>query len=230
MPQNDARMFAAIIVSALEHVHARGYAYRDIKPENLILDREGYPKLVDFGFSKYLREGQKTSTLCGTPDYLAPELVLAKGHSRAADFWALGSLVYELLCARTPFEDERTGTVFKKIVASQEHLNFEQGFPPDARFFICQLLNPSPGMRLGMLNAGAEDVRKHRWFGGVDWGTLAARGYRAPFVPDLTGPLDSSRFDDFDEEDDRVEVYEGAQEPFESFSLGPAYEYVAPFP
>merc|ERR1711934_143757 len=104
--ENHARMYACNVLGGFEHIHATGYAYRDLKPENLLIDKDGYVKIVDFGFAIKMAPGQKTQTLCGTPEYLSPELVLSKGHDRGVDFWAFGILIYEMLCGGTPFADE----------------------------------------------------------------------------------------------------------------------------
>eukprot|EP00941_MAST-03F_sp_MAST-3F-sp1_P004890 g4890.t1 len=207
------------MISALAHLHEKGFIYRDLKPENILIDNGGYIRLIDFGFSKYLPDGKKTSTFCGTPDYLSPEIVLSKGHNRASDYWALGIFIFELLCRRTPFEDERTGNIFKKIIAAANHLKFQPGFSLDARSLICQLMNPNPGMRLGMLHAGINDIKNHRWFGGIDWTELVKMKYKTPYVPLVSGRLDASSFDIYSENlNDRNKGFKGDQSQFSIFS------------
>ena len=105
-------------------------AYRDLKPENLLMDNKGYLKVIDFGFAKHIpfnkngRAQAKSFTLCGTPEYLSPELVLSKGHDKSADYWALGCLIYELLVGHTPFQHDNQQEIFKRIIQSTRYLHF----------------------------------------------------------------------------------------------------------
>jgi cGMP-dependent protein kinase len=116
-----ARFYSSCVVSAFQYLHSMGVAYRDLKPENLLLDAEGYLKVVDFGFAKRIPFykgnvlSQRSFTLCGTPEYLSPELVLSKGHNKSVDYWALGCLVYELLVGTTPFQDQQQPKIFEKV-------------------------------------------------------------------------------------------------------------------
>merc|ERR1740130_606019 len=172
-----ARIYAAEVIAGLGYVHKCGYMYRDLKPENLMVDKHGYLKIVDFGFCKKIPFGKKSQTLCGTPEYLSPELVLQKGHTHCVDYWAFGCLVYELLTNDTPFADPQQSRIFKKIVNSDRlmpHM-FARGFPVKAKNLIEQLLQPIPAMRLGMQKNGPADIYAHAWFAGIDWEKLAAK-------------------------------------------------------
>ena len=126
-----ARFFSSCVVSAFQYLHSMGVAYRDLKPENLLLDADGYLKVVDFGFAKRIPFykgnvlSQRSFTLCGTPEYLSPELVLSKGHNKSVDYWALGCLIYELLVGTTPFQDQQQPKIFEKVpVAAPPLLSF----------------------------------------------------------------------------------------------------------
>lgn len=125
------------------------------QPENLIIDSSGYLKIIDFGFAKhipFMKNGVQHSqsyTICGTPDYLAPELVLSKGHDKAVDYWALGVLIYELIVGKTPFMDDNQPEVFRKIVHSKKYLTFKGNFGSSAVDIIRKLLTPSQSFRLG---------------------------------------------------------------------------------
>lgn len=113
-PHNTVRFYSAEIVTALEYLHQRNIVYRDLKPENLLLNRGGHLKLTDFGFAKKVTD--RTWTLCGTPEYLAPEVINSKGHNKAVDWWALGILVYEMYCGWPPFFDEQPLKIYEKIL------------------------------------------------------------------------------------------------------------------
>jgi serine/threonine protein kinase len=217
LPNHNTRWFAAGILAGLEHVHDSLWVYRDMKLENLLCDAEGYVKIVDFGFAKRLPRGKKTQTLCGTPEYFAPELVLSKGHDRAADLWAFGIVIYELMCGRTPFADDDQSKIFMKIVQCMKSLEFPRGFPRKARSLIKKLLRSKPGRRIGMMRGGCRDILQERWFTGIDWGTLAARKYAAPWRPELKGATDTKMFEKY-EEDVEVEAFgDGDDAIFEGF-------------
>lgn len=162
----------AMIVLALEHIHGLGYCYRDLKPENIMVTADGYLKLVDFGFSKpvpyYNSQGQlqyRTYTLCGTPDYMPPEVVLTHGHDKSVDYWALGVLAYEFFSCSTPFDSPTTERTFEKIVRSQKFLQFPSQFDTHLRSFIRRSMHPNASLRLGALHNGFEDMRSHNLFG-----------------------------------------------------------------
>jgi CRP-like cAMP-binding protein len=219
LENNAARWFASCVVSALEAIHATDYAYRDLKLENMMVDSLGYLKFVDFGFAKRVLPGAKTQTLCGTPEYFAPELVLSRGHDRAVDWWALGVLIFELLCGRTPFADKDQSKVFMRIVHSERSLEFPEMFPRKARDLIKKLLNARQSGRLGMKIGGAGDVRGHRWFNGVGWEVLKKKKYGAPWTPNTSGEADLRYFDTFESDDGLggVEVFDGDDARFERF-------------
>lgn len=217
-----AQFYTACVVSCFEHIHSLGVAYRDLKPENLLLHSNGYLKMVDFGFAKKIPfyKGKilktKSNTLCGTPEYLSPELVLSQGHNQGVDWWALGILIYELLIGQTPFADQRQPKIFEKIIHSKKHLRFPSGFPSAAQDIVRKLLNHTTSLRLGMLHGGASDIMRHAWFSGFDWSGFNAQTMAAPFVPPIKGKLDHSMFDPYDE-NDRIARFTGDQQVFASF-------------
>jgi len=202
----DARFYAACVLDAFDHLHSRKILYRDLKPENLLIDEAGYIKVVDFGFAKYVKD--RTYTLCGTPEYLAPELVLGKGHDKGVDYWALGILIYEMAAGYSPFADHRDSD---QMVICKNILKGQLEFPSKVsdsklRDVVKKLLAPKISDRLGCQKGGAGDVKKHVFFKSIDWKKLVERKVSTPWKPAIRGKMDTSNFDEYDE-DDYVEPY-----------------------
>jgi cGMP-dependent protein kinase len=220
--EEAAVFYGAVVTEALSHVHSLGIAYRDLKPENLMLDQMGYLKVIDFGFAKKIPHYvngtlyRKSFTVCGTPEYLAPELVLSKGHDKGVDHWALGCLIYELLVGTTPFADDRQQNTFRKIVNCKKYLVFPEGVDRSFKELCTSLLEPEPSFRLGSLNGGDQDIKSHPFFRTIDWEALMSRSIQAPYRPSINNPLDTSNFDYFEDEDDVVPYY-GDQSLFIEF-------------
>ena len=191
-----ARFFAASVLLAIEEMHRQGVVYRDLKPENLLLDANGYVKVTDFGLSKEIYDG-RTYTVCGTPHYLAPEVVKCIGHTKAVDLWCLGVLIYEMLAGRPPFyrSGERGDHVklYKRIAACEYQPS--SLFTPEAWDLIQRLLQPHEQHRLGFGGGEAfNDIKNHPWFLGFDWDGLSQRSVRAPIIPFLKTPEDTHNF------------------------------------
>ncbi|XP_018567559.1 protein kinase DC2 [Anoplophora glabripennis] len=194
---STGNFYSAEIVSALEYLHSRNIVYRDLKPENLLLDREGHLKITDFGFAKKLTD--RTWTLCGTPEYLAPEIIQSKGHNKAVDWWALGVLVYEMLAGYPPFYDDNPFGIYEKILSGK--IEWPKHLDPVAKDIIKKLLVQDRTKRLGNMKCGADDVKRHRWFKGIDWQDVALRKLAPPVVPKIMYEGDASNFDDYPEGD-----------------------------
>eukprot|EP00753_Platysulcus_tardus_P015038 PLAT4733.1.p1 GENE.PLAT4733.1~~PLAT4733.1.p1 ORF type:complete len:331 (-),score=112.14 PLAT4733.1:328-1320(-) len=209
-----ARFYAAQIVLIFEYLHRQDYIYRDLKPENLLLDKEGYLKITDFGFAK--RVAFKTYTLCGTPEYIAPEVLLNKGHGKGVDWWTLGILVFEMLAGQPPFVDDDPMGIYQQILAGK--LSFPRYFDRNAKSLIKKLLTSDLTKRYGCLKGGAEDVKRHKWFSGLDLLALFNRTSAAPIVPKVSGDTDTTNFDPYPDsvEDAPLPVYSG-KDPFADF-------------
>jgi CRP-like cAMP-binding protein len=218
-----ARFYAANVAEALHYLQKMQVAYRDLKPENLVLDSAGYLKVVDFGFAKHVpfhKNGtlqERSFTLCGTPEYLAPELVLNKGHGKAVDHWALGCLLYELIAGRTPFQHNDQNKIFEKILQGRALIKFHARFDADAKDLVLKLLEPNPALRIGSLAGGMQDVVNHPFFthAKFDWAAMVKKTMKAPYVPAIKDTFDAANFDAYPE-DTSVRAYNGA-DVFEGF-------------
>uniref|UniRef100_A0A663LWD6 cGMP-dependent protein kinase n=1 Tax=Athene cunicularia TaxID=194338 RepID=A0A663LWD6_ATHCN len=189
------------VTEAFDYLHHIGIIYRDLKPENLILDAEGYIKLVDFGFAKKIGSGEKTWTFCGTPEYVAPEVILSKGHDFSVDFWSLGILVYELLAGSPPFSGADQMMTYNLILKGIEKLDFPKIIRRRPEDLIRRLCRQNPTERLGNLRNGINDIRKHRWLSGFNWDDLKVRKLTSPLKRELSGPTDYSYFDSYPPEE-----------------------------
>jgi len=188
--ENRARFYIAEIILALEHLHTKGVIYRDLKPENILMDSEGHIKICDFGLSKQGVEGDtKAYTFCGTPEYLAPEILKGVGHDKAVDYWSLGALLYEMLAGAPPFYSRDRNQMFKNIL--EKPVEMKAHFSPEACSLLSGLLVVAPGKRL----SNANEIKMHQFFRGVDWAKLSKRQLKPPFRPNVSGIKDLKYFD-----------------------------------
>ena len=186
LPESVARFYVGSIVLALEYLHQHSIVYRDLKPENVFIDQQGYPKLGDFGFAKVLNSRGRTYTFCGTPGYVAPENILAHGYGTSVDWWGLGVVMFVLLTGKQPFTHPKTDDpmlVMRRIVDEKFVVQFPPYMSASARDIIHRLLERRPSRRLGSLGGGAAEVKRHEWFQGFDWDSLAARRMIPPRQP-----------------------------------------------
>ncbi|CEP16944.1 hypothetical protein [Parasitella parasitica] len=168
LQEDVAKFYAAEVLLTIAYLHSQNVIYRDLKPENILLDSEGHIKITDFGFAKVVPD--ITWTLCGTPDYLAPEIIQSKGYGKPVDYWALGILIFEMLSG-------------EQVIDLLKHL-----------------LTPDLSSRYGNLKNGCQDVIQHPWFQSIDFDKLAKRQVKAPYIPNVNGEGDASNFDVYDED------------------------------
>jgi len=191
--------YSAEIVNVLEYLHTTNVVYRDLKPENLMLDPEGHLKIIDFGFAKRVTEN--TWTLCGTPEYLAPEIIQSKGHDKAVDWWALGILMYEMLAGYPPFYDENPFGIYEKVLSGK--IDWPRHIDQIAKDLIKKLLVQDRGKRLGNMKNGTEDVMRHKWFKTINWEEVYQRKLKPPIIPKIGYEGDTRNFDVYPETDIR---------------------------
>jgi len=192
-----ARLYAAEIASALDHLHSKKVIYRDLKPENVLLDFEGHIRITDFGLAKDAMEMQdKTHTFCGTPDYLAPEIIKSAGHGRGVDWWSLGTMIYEMLGGLPPFYSDNVNIMYDRILRAPLEFKPEKCFDDVSKSLLEGLLQKDPEKRLGSGEADGGELRAHAWFAPIDWAKLEARGYVPEFKPEVKGATDTSNFDE----------------------------------
>lgn len=197
-----ARFCISCVIEAFRYLHDRGIIYRDLKPENLLLDNRGYVKLVDFGFAKKIGQGRKTWTFCGTPEYVAPEIILNRGHDRAADYWSLGILMFELLTGSPPFAGSDPMKTYNIILKGIDAVEFPRRVGKTATMLIKKLCRDTPAERLGYGKGNINEIKKNKWFQGFDWEGLVARTMVPPIIPKIKGPADFSNFDNYPKNSD----------------------------
>lgn len=200
-PEERARFYAIQVAMALGHMHQKNIIYRDLKPENILMDQDGYVCLTDFGLAKLLDKDDQAFSFCGTPDYLAPEILVEKGHSFPVDWWALGILTYEMIVGFPPFY---TGTnnnakmyelIKKKALYFPDPQRHSISMSADCKDFISRLLDKNAATRLGT-RGGIDEVLAHPWLDAIDADRILEKTIEAPVKPELSAdPLDVSQFD-----------------------------------
>jgi len=189
---DNCRFFCGEIYLAVAYLHALDIVHRDLKPQNLLLDSEGHVKLTDFGFAKVIPKQDKSYTLVGTPEYVAPEIITKDGHTKGVDWWAFGVVLFEILQGFTPFCGENMDQIFSNVLEGRidcpKHMNAQ------AQDLVKKLLVQDPKKRLGNLKLGSRGLQKHVFFKPVNFKALLFRTSVSPHVPSVSGPCDTSMF------------------------------------
>ncbi|EGG18760.1 protein kinase 2 [Cavenderia fasciculata] len=185
------KLYAAEIVSALAHLHQQDIVYRDLKPENILLDSDGHICITDFGLSKKIETTDGTFTFCGTPEYLAPEVLNGHGHGCAVDWWSLGTLLFEMLTGLPPFYSQNVSMMYQKILNGE--LKIPSYISPEAKSLLEGLLTRDVDRRLG--SKGGPEVKNHPWFKNIDWDMLDRKEIEVHFKPKVKSGTDTSQID-----------------------------------
>uniref|UniRef100_A0A7N6C2V6 Protein kinase C n=1 Tax=Anabas testudineus TaxID=64144 RepID=A0A7N6C2V6_ANATE len=185
-----ATFYAAEIICGLQFLHSKGIIYRDLKLDNVLLDSEGHIKIADFGMCKEnMQDESRTSTFCGTPDYIAPEILLGQKYNSSVDWWSFGVLLYEMLIGQSPFHGRDEEELFQSI--RTDNPVYPRWLTKDAKDILVKLFVREPEERLGVKG----NIRQHKFFSNTDWDALEQRQVPAPFKPTITSPSDCSNFD-----------------------------------
>ncbi|XP_058511497.1 RAC-alpha serine/threonine-protein kinase isoform X2 [Ochotona princeps] len=188
--EERARFYGAEIVSALDYLHSeKNVVYRDLKLENLMLDKDGHIRITDFGLCKEgIKDGATMKTFCGTPEYLAPEVLEDNDYGRAVDWWGLGVVMYEMMCGRLPFYNQDHEKLFELIL--MEEIRFPRTLGPEAKSLLSGLLKKDPKQRLGGGSEDAKEIMRHRFFSGIVWQDVYEK------KPQVTSETDTRYFDE----------------------------------
>lgn len=207
------RFYAAQVALALEYLHHCNLIYRDLKPENILIDANGYLKITDFGFCKMI-DG-RTWTLCGTPEYLAPEIILSKGYGKSVDWWSFGVLMFEMSAGYPPFYSHEPIRIYEKIVSGK--FKFAIHFGEDLKDILKNILQVDLTRRYGNLRNGAMDIKKHPFFQTTDWIQIYNQAVEPSYKPESSDAGDAKHFDRYDEEPLEIASTDRFAKEFENF-------------
>ncbi|KAH8399369.1 hypothetical protein KR215_008937 [Drosophila sulfurigaster] len=193
--EERTRFYGAEIISALGYLHSQGIIYRDLKLENLLLDKDGHIKVADFGLCKEdITYGSTTKTFCGTPEYLAPEVLEDSDYGRAVDWWGTGVVMYEMICGRLPFYNRDHDVLFTLILV--EDVKFPRNITDEAKGLLSGLLAKDPRNRLGGGQDDVKEIQAHPFFASINWTDLVLKKITPPFKPQVTSDTDTRYFDE----------------------------------
>ena len=191
------KFYLVEIILAIDFLHKNNMIYRDLKPENILIDSKGHIKLTDFGLSKIVTNiEEKSFTICGTLQYIAPEIISGEGYNESVDWWSLGIIMYEMLTGKLPFkfnfdnqEEQNDLNIYDKKI------KFPSWIEENAKDLINKLLNKNPEKRIGSGKEGAENIKKHPFFSDIDWNKALNKELRPPFIPKIENETDIKYFE-----------------------------------
>ncbi|XP_059213988.1 serine/threonine-protein kinase N2 [Centropristis striata] len=193
--EKQTRFYSSCVLLGLEFLHQNKIVYRDLKLDNLLMDADGFVRIADFGLCKEgMGHGDRTTTFCGTPEFLAPEVLTDNNYTRSVDWWGLGVLIYEMLVGESPFPGDDEEEVFDSIV--NDEVRYPRSLSTDSVSLIQKLLQKNPETRLGGGGEDASEIKRHKFFQGTDWDALLAKKVKPPFLPVIRALKDVSNFDE----------------------------------
>ena len=204
------RFYAGQIVFFLDYLHNKNIVFRNLKLENVLIDKNGYLKIVDYILAKEVKD--RTYTMCGTASYLAPEIILNKGHGLSVDWWALGVLIYEMIGGIDPFSDEDVMKTYENIL--ERKLVFSSDFDDGSKSLIKHLLEPDLSKRYGNLKNGVDDIKNHRFFKELNWNKLLKQEIQADYIPEVKSDNELSNYTVCSDENDKAESLSKDKDPF----------------
>ncbi len=224
--ERKVQFYGAQIAMALDYLHSKGIIYRDLKPENILMEKNGYLRLADFGMAKKLKENELAMSFCGTPEYLAPEIIAEKGHDKTADWWSFGILLYEMFCGLPPFYVDNVDKMYEMIQKNEVKFPKRVNLSQNAKDIILKLLDKNPKKRLGA-KKGLQEIKTHPFFAKVNFDAIYNKKEKPPFIPELSDKSDVTYFDEeFTSEDigmsyipkTKIDMIKKNQEKFKGFS------------
>ena len=206
---DKVQFYSSQIIIVLDYLHNKKIIYRNLKPENILINKNGYIKLFDFELAKIIKD--RTYTMCGTPGYLAPEIILNKGYGLSIDWWAFGVLLYEMISGVEPFYDDEPMKTYDNILNG--NLLFSSDFNSLSKSLIKHLLEPELSKRYGNLKNGVNDIKNHLFFKNMNWDKLIKQEIEAPFIPDIKDN-EMKYYNVYPDSNDNVEAYNKDNDPF----------------
>ena len=207
---DKSQFYIAQVIYALEYLHSKNIVYRNLKPENILINKNGYIKLTDFELMKKIED--RTYTLCGTPGYMAPEIILNKGYGLGVDWWAVGILLYEMICGVDPFADDSPMKIYENILEGK--IKFTSDFDDNSKSLIKHLVERDISKRYGNLKNGVEDIKNHEFFKSMNWDKLLKQEISADFIPKIKQDNKLSYYDFYPDSDEEVEPLDNERDPF----------------
>ncbi|EAX95627.1 AGC family protein kinase [Trichomonas vaginalis G3] len=208
-PESRTRLYAAEILLGLGYLHSKNYIYRDLKPENILVDIDGHLRLTDFGLAKRATDNESTNSFCGTPEYIAPEMIQRLPYTKAVDWWSLGILIFEMLTGLPPFYDENVNQMYRSIL--RDEVAFPSHISLAARNLINKLLDKNPATRLGSGPTDMEEIKTHPFFKDLNWSEVEEKKVKPEWVPEIKDATDTSCFDEeFTQETGGVSFEDGS--------------------